>query len=261
MKQNDLYTAIKINPKALKFISQMFVSETILQELTDIKTAPSAYNQIKEKLKDDNNGLKMLACMLKATCYTYKKYLELGVSDKIFIDTLTCFTRFTEEYRKSYGEYGFDRGWWTYRQLSCVLFKIGELEYEYRDDEKTIHLHIPTGAHINLESCKHSLDSFKSFTKKYFPNKNYPIICNSWLQSPELDKLLNDNSNILAFKHCFKIIRWDKEQDEFLQWIYGRKDIKYNDLPENTSLQRNVKKHLIKGGFIGSAYGILNDFN
>ena len=70
MKQNDLYTAIKINPKALKFISQMFVSETILQELTDIKTAPSAYNQIKEKLKDDNNGLKMLACMLKATCYT-----------------------------------------------------------------------------------------------------------------------------------------------------------------------------------------------
>ncbi len=260
MTESEFYTGIKINPKALKYISQRYVSETILQNLTDINTAYSAYNQIKVTCKNDSCGLKKLACMLQAARYTYKKYVKFGISDEIFIDTLTCFTRFTEEYKESYGKYGFDRGWWAYRQLSCVLFKIGELEYEYRDDEKTVHLHIPTGAHIDIRNCKSSVDKFKVFTEKFFPNKNYPIICNSWLLSPTLDELLPTDSNILAFKHCFDIIEWNKIQNDFLKWIYGRQDINYNDLPEKTSLQKNVKNHLMRGGFIGCALGVLKGF-
>ncbi len=260
MRECDFYNAIKINAKALKYIAQKYVPETILENLTDIHTAPLAYNQINEICKNDASGLKMLACMLKAAHYTHDKYIKLGISDEIFIATLSCFTRFTEEYRMSHGKYGFDRGWWAYRQLSCVLFKIGELEYEYRDDEKTIHLHIPSGAHIDIENCKNSVEMFKSFTKKYFPNKNYPIICNSWLLSPALDNLLSSDSNILSFKRCFDIIEWNKTQNDFLKWIYGNQNINYIDLPEKTRLQINVKKHLIRGGFIGCARGILKEF-
>ncbi len=260
MTESEFYTAIKINPKVLKYVSQSYVSETILRNLTDIHSAPLAYNQIKEICKNDVCGLKMLACMLKAARYAHEKYIHIGISDEIFIDTMSCFTRFTQEFHASYGKYGFDRGWWAYRQLSCVLFRLGELEYEYRDDEKTVHLHIPTGAHIDIENCKISFDKFKSFTEKYFPDKNYPIICNSWLLSPALDELLPNDSNILAFKHCFDIIEWNKTQNDFLKWIFGSQDINYNDLPEKTSLQINVKKHLISGGFIGCARGVLNKF-
>lgn len=260
MTEKDFCVAIKLNSAVLKYASKKLVPETILQELTDIHTAPSAYQRINETFGNDDKGLKTLACMLQASRYTYDKYKKLGISDEIFIDTLSCFTRFVEEYKDSYGEYGFDRGWWTYRQLSCVLFKIGELEYEYRADEKTVHLHISSRAHIDIDNCKYSLDMFKGFTAKHFPDKSYPIVCNSWLLSPELDKLLGRDSHILAFKRCFDITDWDKTNNEFLQWIYGRTDINYNDLPEKTSLQKNVKNHIINGGFVGSAYGALRDF-
>lgn len=42
---------------------------------------------------------------------------------------------------------------------------------------------------------------------------------------------------------------------EFIEWIFNRKSTDYTDLPENTSLQRNIKKHLLSGGVIREAYG------
>ncbi len=260
MTESDFYTAIKINAEALRCVSQRFASKTLLQSLTDMRSAPAAYISLKEACGRDDDGLKMLACMLQAARYTHDKYAELNISDDIFIDTLACFTRFTEEYRKSYGKYGFDRGWWAYRQLACVLFKIGELEYEYRDDEKTVHLHIPTGAHIDIENCKRSFDKFTAFTESHLPDKNYPIVCHSWLLSPALDGLLPADSNILSFKRCFDISEWDKTQRDFIQWIYGKPNINLNDLPEETSLQKNVKLHLMLGGYIGCARGVLKKF-
>ena len=49
---------------------------------------------------------------------------------------MSCFTRFVNEYKESFNKYGFDRGFWTYRQLAMLLFKVGILEYEI--DEKNV---------------------------------------------------------------------------------------------------------------------------
>ena len=259
-------TAIEIGkmidtPQAMmKFVGKRLAPARVLRTLTNIDSARDGYDRLKTILGDDPDGLKMLACMLSAATVTYAKYRALGISDRVFKDTLSCFTRFAEEHINSYGRYGFDRGWWTYRQLSLVLFKIGELEYEYRDDERTVHLHIPTGADISIIKCKNSLNEFTEFTAKYFPDKNYPIICESWLLSPALCELLPQNSKIIKFQSCFEITDRDKTGKEFLQWVYGRTDIDYIDLPEKTSLQRSMKAFLLNGGEVGSARGRLTDF-
>ena len=36
---------------------------------------------------------------------------------------MKCFTRFAKECKKKNGAYFFDRGWWTYRQISMKLLK------------------------------------------------------------------------------------------------------------------------------------------
>lgn len=256
----DICKKINAPQEMLKYISEKLVPLEVLQSLTDIGTAYNAYEQLKELLGNDNNGLKMFACMLNAATITYEKYCHYGINEKIFTDTMYCFTRFVKEHKASYGVYGFDRGWWTYRQLSCVLFKIGELEYEYCDNEKTIHLHIPSGSDISMENCKKSLNEFNSFTSKYFPGKKCPIVCNSWLLSPALDNLLSPQSNIIKFKKSFDITSWNKTENEFLQWVYGNVNIEYDKLPEKTSLQRNMKEYLMNGGVVGSAFGRLIDF-
>lgn len=56
------------------------------------------------------------------------------------------------------------------------------------------------------------------------------------------------------------LLEWKKD-NEFLQWVYGRTDIEYEYLPENTSLQRNMKKYLLQGGRIGAGRGILMKFD
>lgn len=260
MNAIEICEKIDVPQEMSEFISEKLVPFEVLQSLTDIGTAPNGYKQLTELLGNDNKGLKTFACMLNAATITYEKYRQYGINEKIFIDTMYCFTRFAEEHKASYGVYGFDRGWWTYRQLSCVLFKIGELEYEYRDGEKTVHLHIPSGSNINIGNCKKSLDEFNAFTSKYFPERKYPIVCSSWLLSPALVKLLSRQSNIIRFRNCFDITSWNKTENEFLQWVYGKTDIEYDKLPEKTELQRNMKKYLIDGGVVGSAFGRLIDF-
>lgn len=256
----DICEKIDVPQEMLQFISEKLVPLKALRSLTNISTAYDGYQRLKVLLGDDENGLKMFACMLNAATITYEKYRRHGINEEIFIDTMHCFTRFAKEHCASYGVYGFDRGWWTYRQLSCVLFKIGELEYEYRDDEKTTHLHIPSGSNISIANCKKSLNEFNAFTSNYFPEKKYPIVCSSWLLSPALDELLSPQSNIIKFKNCFDMVSWNKTEREFMQWVYGKTDIEYDKLPEKTILQRNMKKHLINGGVVGSAYGRLIDF-
>lgn len=260
MNAVEICERINAPQEMLQYMTDNLVPLEELRSLTDIRTAHYGYTRLKQLLGKDDNGLKMFACMLNAATITYENYRRIGIDEQIFIDTMRCFTRFAEEHKSSYGVYGFDRGWWTYRQLSCVLFKIGELEYEYRDDEKTVHLHIPTGANISPEKCKASLSDFYAFTSKFFSEKKNPVVCDSWLLSPALDKLLSPQSNIIKFKNRFDITSWDRTETGFLQWVYGRTDIEYDKLPEKTELQRNMKKYLLDGGAVGSAFGRLVDF-
>ena len=262
MNVEELYFKIalpaEIKSEVLSYANKK-IPEGLLSDLTDSRTAKTAYQRLKEICPAEHKGLDILSYMLSAALNTHKRYLEAGIDEEIYLATMECFSRFVAEHKASYGDYGFDRGWWAYRHLSMILFKVGELEYELGDDEKTIYLHIPTGANIELSCFRDSLDCFRKFVKEHWPEKEeYPCMLDSWLLSPALAQLLKPDCNIIRFQNCFSLMEWKKEDNEFLQWVYGRTDIEYENLPENTSLQRNMKKYLMQGGRIGSGQGILS---
>ena len=68
--------------------------------------------------------------------------------EDVWLDTMKCFSRFVGEHRNSYGWEGFDRGFWTVRQVRASLFRLGELEYEMVEsgERKHISLHVSIGA-------------------------------------------------------------------------------------------------------------------
>lgn len=220
-----------------------------------------ARNALKALLPEDG-GFSILLCMLEAAGITYAEYKNEGIPEKIYIDTMKCFTRFIKEHKESYGEYGFDRDFWTWRQLSLRLFRIGELEYEKcligEDKEKFISMHIPSDAVISRENCLESYKMSKEFFKRFYPDfENVPNKCSSWLLSPELKELLPENSRILQFQQLFEIENTvNKGANNFLEWVYKRKDIPIDQLPEQTTLQRNMKKYLLAGGLISEGEGI-----
>ena len=132
--------------------------ETQLKCLMNIKTAPDALAHL-TALFPDEDGVGVLACSLLCACKAYKEYQKKGISDTVYFETMKCFTRFIDETQKRTGRLAFDRGWWTYRQISMQLFRIGELEYEFVEYEgrPALSIHIPSDAHFSRELVGESL--------------------------------------------------------------------------------------------------------
>lgn len=211
---------------------------------------------IRKQLGEDPQGIKMLTCQLICALQTREHYRKVGISDRIFLDTMDCYPRFVKEHMASFGCYGFDREWWTVRQLTGVLFRVGLLEFELR--EKDVSIHIPTGAHLEPDEVTASLAAGREMIAVHFPKwKDFPRVCHSWLLSPTMQELLPQDAKILQFQRRFAVTLTGNDDKDFLQWAFKRKDIPYDQLPEDTSLQRKLKAKLLRGEPFLDARGIL----
>lgn len=252
----------EIAEKVIEFSSN-FDFDIVNRYINDFKNYDKmleARIQIQNTFGEDEKHIKILSCMLKAAVDIYDYYKSQEISDDIYIATMKCFTRFIDECYKMTGEYAFDREWWTARQVGGHLFRIGELEYEKKhiNGKPVIGIHIPSDADFSREVCDSSLNSAFNFFAKFFPEyKDCEYRCHSWLLAPELKNMLSPNSNILSFQNRFTVIDNGEPDTEFIGWLYNTKSTDYVKLPENTSLQRNMKKYLLSGGTIGNALGIL----
>lgn len=65
--------------------------------------------------------------------------------------------------------------------------------------------------------------------------------CHSWLLSPELKKLLDPSSHILAFQGEFTLEKVDLDSEGYKLWLFKRGGLALQDAPENTSLQRRAQ--------------------
>lgn len=235
--------------------------EPAMEKLFSRDSWDEGCREIKAYLGEDPEGLKMLACMLRCGLKTWRNYEKRGISEQIFIDTMKCFSRFMGEHKEGYGNYAFDREWWTSRQIAGELVRIGELEYEMCQDRegRYIDLHIPSDAKLQRKNLLESLHRARDFFKENYPAYgSVEMRCHSWLLSPTLKKLLPPKSRILGFQELFAIETIGvTEESEYITWVFKRPDISYKDLPENTSLQREMKKYLLAGGQLEDAKGTL----
>lgn len=252
--------------KELKETQNWEEIEEVMTQLFHEETWETGVKELRETLGEDSQGLKMLTCMLDCGLKTYLLYQKWGISDEIFIDSLKCFSRFVREHHESFGIYGFDREWWTVRQLSGKLFRIGELEYEFKENRKNgkeqryISLHIPSDANLELEAVHRSYRLAGIFVRQYFPAYIHAKIrCSSWLLAPALRDVLPSNSKIIRFQKEFVIQHVEEESDSFMQWVYKRTDIPQEALPEETTLQRNLKQYILAGRKVGEGAGYLSE--
>lgn len=251
--------------KVCEFIDSYDFSavEDILQGLTKADSACAAYEKMMSTFADDKEQVKVLACYLLSACRSYDTYCEMGISEEIFVDTMKCFTRFMEESKVRNGSYWFDRAFWTYRQSSMVLFRLGELEYEMtknNEGRKIVHVHIPSDSKLTDDNIDESLRQAEAFLAKYYPDyAECDYECSSWLLAPKLKELLKADSNIIRFQNRFTIYEENKEAMDILEWVFKvNEDAKIEELPENTSLQKNMKALLLRGDYVGVAAGRLN---
>lgn len=215
---------------------------------------------LKTRLGPDGDGVKILACMLRCARETYGRYQAGGIPEQVFTDTFRCFPRFIGEHIAGYGAPAFDRDWWTARQVSMELFRLGELEYETveLDGAPAISIHIPSDAVLTQQRLRASWERAAAFLGTHRPAHRDGIwFCHSWLLEPALARVLPPGSNILAFQRSFRIDHVDYGARDFIEWVFKNPGLAPADYPENTTLQRGLKRWLLGGGEIGEGLGYL----
>lgn len=258
--------------KSSEFRSLLPQARPLLEELLTPAAWDGALARLKALIGEDPLGMKILTFMLICCGETWNRFQSLGISGNtyndvyghIYIETMKCFTRFINEHHESYGTFGFDRDFWTMRQLAARLFRLGTLEFELTEaqGEKAVHVHIPSDADLTPEARHSSYDMARDFIARFFPAyEGAPFLCTSWLLSPALKECLPEGSRIRSFQDEYEVTDVFPEPDTFLTWVYKRPDIPLPDLPEDTSLQRNLKKYLLAGGKVGEGEGRLLYFD
>lgn len=216
--------------------------------------------QLKDALGEDPQGFKRLCSMLRCAMKAKEVYHRQGIPEKIYVDTMAAFSRFVRENMESYGFYGFNRGFWTTRQVSCKLFRIGQLEYEFtvKNNEPIVSLHIPTDADLRPVILRPSIREGLAELFRLFPEyADKRIYCHTWLLSPLLKDMLPPTSNILRFQELFDMEPEGIPGNDVLLWVFKNPKLPKADLPENTSLQRKLKRFYLDGGTFLEGVGYL----
>lgn len=266
MTRTDFYHFIELPKDIIDFLE--IAKDSILNnnlipwdDMMDSSNAQAAYQTLIDALGEDPGNFKMLYCQLECARRIQLEYKKHHINMNIYQDTMKCFSRFIKETKCYNPTPCYDRSWWTYRQISMQLFRIGDMEYELTtiDGAPVISIHIPSDAVFTKEVIDRSLADAKQFFCTYYPKYHYSkFVCNSWLLSPTLGTLLSEHSHILDFQKRFQITKNNPKDNGFILWIFQVPvDTDYINLPENTSLQQTVKKYLIAGGSIGSANGFI----
>ena len=124
--------------------------------------------------------------------------------------------------------------------------------------DAVISVHIPSKADISEKSCavyyKHALEFF---AKHYPEYKVKAFICHSWLMDPQLSTILKPGSNILTFQNFFAPTTHTRSSgEEVMTFVFGKRPDNLEDLPDNTTLTKNLKKRYLENNPIYAHIGI-----
>ena len=195
-------------------------------------------------------------------------YEERGYSEEVFYDSMSDITCKLNECKKLYNVWGLASPDWYKGIFSLRVFKLGRLEFEVKpfpyDNYKNIvknneivySCHIPSAGPLTPESV---IDSFKHAYNFFNIKDKLIVYCHSWLIYPAHYELFPKGSNLRAFYELFDIIEEEHSTENRNLWriFYKPNDPTVDELPENTTLQRNFKAYLKEGNYIDVGVGML----
>lgn len=142
-----------------------------------------------------------------------------------------------------------------------ITLKKSEWKKVLTPDDDVIDIHIAAGTRLTDEIMTESFAEARELLATYFPEVDYKgFICTSWLLSPDLPELLGPNGNIVKFGNRFtKVAKKDPGTSVF-SFVFLKPDVNNVDiesLPENTSLERALKKHYLDGKRLYDTFGYI----
>ena len=231
--------------------------------LLEKEQAEQTWKKLKERIEEDTDGWKILAIMLATVQGTCDQWTKEKLPQQIQWETLKTFSRFVKEHKKETDRYGFDRDFWTWRQLCGQILRLGSLEYEdttfkleqweeMKEGDRCIMIHIPSDASLEEIDVQDSIQQAKMRW-----GEDVPFFCESWLMASCLDSLLPEGSRLKKFRARFERGTEDLSNDSYIRWVFNNSKQAPENWQARTSLQQAIQKHILQGGKIGTAWARL----
>lgn len=123
-----------------------------------------------------------------------------------------------------------------------------------------ISVHIPDKGALTEEACVDSYNRATETFKKYYPELDIKAFhCHSWMLAPELKDMMKPDSKILGFANRYMKYPVPTDGDDVMNFVFYLKAKDYKDLPEDTSLQRNLKQLYLSGGYLYEYGGLFTE--
>ena len=121
-------------------------------------------------------------------------------------------------------------------------------------------LHIPRGADLSEESMTKGFHDAMDKTMKHYRDLDPKVVhCSTWLLSPTLAELCEHKGGITRFQNRFIKYPIKSGGKELFGFAFPSGIERYEDLPEETSLQRKLKALYVSGGFSLAHAGFVPD--
>ena len=78
------------------------------------------------------------------------------------------------------------------------------------------------------------------------------------MMAPELEEILKPGSNLLEFQKPYTKYPCRTKGEDVLNFVFKMKFTSYNNLPEDTSLQRELKKIYLSGEYLYEYNGLFS---
>ena len=132
-----------------------------------------------------------------------------------------------------------------------------EWECVVKEGDWMFSVHIPRKTDLSREAFEKAMDAAVVFAREsYQEYKPVCMFCSSWLLDPTLANIIGKDSKIAQFGDQF--IRYPNKSagKEVYNFVFPPRVTDLNELPENTRLERGLKKLYLEGGFV-HAYSVL----
>lgn len=266
MTRDELYVGIGLTDEMRRAAESVRMEE---QEYHTLKRKfignPSEFfEEVKQK---EHFRQIFLYLYLRFALDAHADYQRLGIGDAVYFDTFGDITIWAGNCIRDYGEAGLNQYNWLSLHVRLELFRLGRLQFQMvraqedfkikdhavRKGEPYLEMHIPQGEPLRYEAC---LDSIVR-CREFFKGQYKLILCYSWLLSPALKHLLGPEANIIRFQNLFDIYEENPDSRQAEERVFITVKDNPEEYPENTALQRAMKRYLMDGKKVGSAGGIL----
>lgn len=222
-----------------------------------------------EMFAEKENGLRILRFYLDWAVKLKEQYDAIGIPEQVFWDGMRDITIWAKDYYDKHGVPGFAEWGWVAATLSLKVFRLGRLQFEpmqleapilcdgrtYPEGTMVLNVHIPAGQPLDISAVRASMEYAPEFFQMYFQKTCTMFICHSWLLSPQLKELLQEDSRILQFQNLFSVYEVDQER-QAEERVFGYIEENPDAYPERTSLQKKMKASILAGKNFGMGRGI-----